>query len=135
MHPSLWRRTVPTAVVLATAATPLAACASGDGFGDLARQAQANDPLPEAVTFSDIEIAPESSRMVGTHEGTDLWLVRTETGGVCLLAYPDEEEWVAGCSDGTPLNVSGPAGSFTVIADGEEPPDGAAPVTENVFVW
>ncbi|MCE0488434.1 hypothetical protein [Ornithinimicrobium sediminis] len=126
-------RRAGTAAVLTTATTVLAACASIGGFSDLDRDPQPNDPLPEVAVFEGVEIVANSSRSVGTHEGVELWLVRTAADGVCLLVYPDEEDWAAGCSDRGPVNVGGPAGSFTVVPDGEEPPESATRVSENVF--
>ncbi len=112
----------------------LTSCASTDGFSDLDRGRQAGDSVPDVVAFPvDVEIVPESSRSVGAHEDAGLWLARTADDGVCLLVYPDHEDWVVGCSDTPPLTVSGPAGSFTVVSDRQDPPQNATRISDNVF--
>lgn len=125
-----WNLVAPLTISVAV----LTSCASADGFSDLDRERQPNDSLPEVVDFSDdVEILPDSSRSVGTYEGTELWLARTADDGVCLIAYTDEMDWVAGCADNPPLGVSGSPGSFTVVSDGQDPPENAMRISENVF--
>ncbi|QFG68403.1 hypothetical protein [Ornithinimicrobium pratense] len=112
----------------------LTSCASTDGFSDLDRERQANDSPPETLDFADDdEILLDSSRSVGTYEGAELWLARTSDDGVCLIAYTDEMDWVVGCSDIPPLGVSGSPGSFIVVSDGQDPPENATRISDNVF--
>lgn len=81
----LIRRAIPVAM-MAIAAAILTACTSSGGFGDLDREAQDNDRLPQDVSFTDVGIVAESSRLVGIHEGAELWLVRTVSDGVGTAA-------------------------------------------------
>lgn len=119
---------------LTTSVGLLTSCTSTDGFSDLDRERQANDSVPEVVNFPDeVEVLPNSSRAVGTYEGTSLWLARTAEDGFCLIAYPDEVDWMVGCADIPPLQVSGSAGSFTVVSDGQDPPENATRISDNVF--
>lgn len=125
-----------SAALLMVATAVLTSCASTGGFSDLDRPAQENDSRPQDITLledEEAEIVPDSSRLVGTHEAVELWLVRTDADGVCLVAYPEDGDWVAGCSELTPLGIGGQAGSFIVIADGEDAPENATRVSENVF--
>lgn len=123
-------------VALAISTTVLTSCSSTDGFSDLDREPQANDSLPEAVDMTDgAEILSDSSRSVGTYEGTELWLAGTPDDGVCLIAYTDEMDWVAGCGENPPLEVSGSSGTFAVVSDGQSPPENATRISENVFVF
>lgn len=123
-------------IPLAISMTVLTSCSSTDGFSDLDREPQGNDSLPDAVNLADgAKMLLDSSRSVGTYEGTELWLVRTEDDGVCLVAYTDEMDWVAGCGESPPLEVSGSPGNFTVVSDGQSPPENATRISENVFVF
>lgn len=129
------RFALPT-LVAAAAAVMLTGCAASTGLTDLDREATEADALPELpeYAYDDVEIDPDSTRYVGEHEGTQLWLTRTAANGACLLSYPDSEGWLVGCTDGgLPLTTSGPGGSFTVIADDATPPEGAVAISENVF--
>ncbi len=90
--------------------------------------------MPAVVTFpDDVEVVPDSSRSVGQYEGAELWLTHTADEGVCLLVYPDDVDWVVGCSAILPLTVRGPAGGFTVISDGQNTPENATTISENVY--
>lgn len=131
------RRALPAALLVAAAAM-LTACAASPGLADLERPATEADRLPDVPAYTDdserdVEIVEDSSRLVGEYDGVQLWLTRTVSGGACLLTYPNEQDWVSGCTDGPPLLVSGPAGTFIVIEDGGSPPENAVPVSENVF--
>ena len=43
----------------------------------------------------------ETTRLVGTHDGTDLFLASAESSaGACLLAYASDADWVSGCVGG-----------------------------------
>ncbi|WP_299519172.1 hypothetical protein [uncultured Serinicoccus sp.] len=122
------------AAALTVATLVMTSCASADGFADLEREAQSGDAPPvEADMPQDAGVLPDTSRLVGTHEGVDLGLARTSEDGVCLLMYPDEEDWVWGCTERTPLTVANGSRSFVVVRDGEEAPDGATQVSDNVY--
>ncbi|MCE0488426.1 hypothetical protein [Ornithinimicrobium sediminis] len=129
-----FRRWIWATPLTTTLAAVLASCASSGGFSDLDRDREPKDSVPEVVAFpDDVEVVPDSSRSVGEYEGAELWLTRTEDDGVCLLVYPDDVDWVVGCSDIPPLTVRGPAGGFTVVSDGQDPPENATTISENVY--
>lgn len=125
-----WILAAPLTISMAV----LTSCASTDELGDLDRERQAADSMPDVVEFpEDMEIVPESSRAVGVYEGAELWLARTADDGVCLLVLANDADWQVGCSGNPPLTVRGAAGSFTVISDGQDPPEDASRISENVF--
>lgn len=109
---------------------------SGATYSVLDRAAESVDEPPSVVTDSGDDIAASSARFVGEHEGAQLWLARSTTAnGICLIVYPNSQDWVAGCTNaGGPLEVSGPAGAFVVLPDGSPTPDGTSQLTDNVFV-
>lgn len=124
------------AFIAACSALALTGCAaSSPDYAVLDREAQQADEVPGTLpdTVWD-EVAPETSRFVGEHDGTSLWLTRSnDETAVCLLAYADEDAWMAGCSDGPLLEVSGAAGIFAVVPDGAPGPDGMGQVSDNVY--
>lgn len=130
------RRRALAALLLAVAATALAACSAGSGLSDLDRDAQERDQLPAGFSFPELEqseIITDSARMVGTHEGGQVWLART-TDGLCIGLYADgaSDRWA--CSGGTPMTMGMPGAHYTVVADADVPPEGATAISENVFV-
>lgn len=77
----------------------------------------------------------ETTRLVGTHDGTDVFLAVAESSaGACLLAYASDVDWVSGCMEGEG-SVGGVKGlTFVVLPDGAPVPDDADRVSDNVFV-
>jgi hypothetical protein len=78
----------------------------------------------------DLEIVPDSSRSVCEYEGAELRLTHTADDGICLLVYPHSVDWLVGCSDTPPLIVRGPAAGFSVVSDGQDPPEDATRISE-----
>ncbi|MAM53312.1 hypothetical protein [Microbacterium sp. UBA3394] len=102
----------------------------------LDQDARPEDKVPEQLpAYAGEEADLESARFVGKHDDSSLWLMGSNEGsGVCLLAYEDEAAWVMGCaSEGSPIEVGGLAGHFTVLPDGAPAPDGATQISENVY--
>lgn len=115
----------------------MSACSSEPpGFADLEGDGPSQKDVP-AVVVADLDDAEAASyRWVGEHDGSDLWLgLGTPEERVCLVAYVDDDEWVHSCGvtgDGTPMTVSG-YGTFYVVRDGHDAPDGASAVSANVY--
>jgi hypothetical protein len=115
----------------------VAGCSSsGVSYAVLDRDAQPSDQLPEQVIAGSTDIDPSTARLVGDHDGVDLWLTRAETADtVCLVVFPNEADWVVGCgAEGGGLGVGGPSGDYLVVSDGSPSPDGATKLSENVYV-
>lgn len=130
---SLPRRLRSAPLVIAIAAAS-ASCSSADGFSDLDQPQQPEDSWPEeAELSSDDEIVPDSSRLVGELDGENIWLARTAGDDVCLLVYPEDGSWVTGCTATPPLTVSGAGGVFVLVTDGQDPPEGATQISDNVY--
>lgn len=121
-----------TAAALATIFT-LAACAPGPVYSDLDRVATSDDAWPiDLPAYASDDLNPESSRLVG-HDGTTALYLATSmpSGGVCLLVYPDNGNWVVGCgADGMRVGGGGNS-SYTVRSDGAIT-DGTA-ISGNVY--
>ena len=101
--------TVPVAV--ACLAASLAGCAGGGAsYAALERDVQASDELPEAVAEGSPDIDADSARYVGENDDVELWLARMdEPDSVCLVVYPNDSDWVAGCgADGSKVGSPGP---------------------------
>ncbi|MDR6988310.1 hypothetical protein J2Y66_002814 [Paenarthrobacter nitroguajacolicus] len=91
------------AVGAVVAALGLAGCSSPAGPKVLAREATAEDQLPESVSLSgvDLDIKAGTSRLLATHEDVKYYGAKSSTGGsACLIAVPEglPERWVAGCA-------------------------------------
>ena len=136
MAPLRTRSATRAAVVVAVAALGLAACASpGPTYAALDRAATPADALPDDLPAHALEdVEPDSARLVGEHDGTRLWLLRSAIPEleICLLAFVDAADWMQGCGGGDEVRVSGGPGDFTVLADGAVVPDGLTQVGENV---
>lgn len=106
-------------------------------YAVLDREAEPADTLPNAVIEQDSgDVADLSSaRFVGEHSDSSLWLLRgVDVGAVCVLAYQDETAWGMGCgSERGPVEMSGPAGHFTMVPDDYPTPDGATRISDNVY--
>lgn len=119
------------------AALTLAGCgASSGGYSDLERDREPGDELPVIGSQPDLydDVDEESSRLVGEHEGADVWLMKSdsESSAHCLLVY-DEPDFVMGC--GSLVSVYGADfGTFSLNRDGEPIPEGAVAISENVHV-
>lgn len=126
---------LPALAIAITVLVGTSACSSqAEKYTDLTEESASEKPLPEAVRTGSIDL--ESTRWVGEHEGTELWLgLAADEAGMCLAIYPDPERWVTGCSSGDEVNVSnGDGWDYRVRPDNIELPDGAVPVSHNVFV-
>ncbi|RXZ72456.1 hypothetical protein [Agromyces albus] len=123
------------AVVL-LAGMGLAGCISpASGFAVLDRAAEAGDALPKDLPdYADDSLDPTTSRFVGEHDGDRLYLARGDNSAICLVIYPNNEEWVVGCGEGGGLTaVSGPSGTYEIRPDGAPAPTGAEEISPNVF--
>jgi len=114
----------------------LAGCsAQQNAFTDLQGERGASDELPQLADHAYDDLDVSSSRFVGEHEGTSLWLAQgLEDSSVCLVADPGDDDWVVGCGGGG-TKVVGRAGSFEIVPDGVPAPEGATQVSENVYAW
>ena len=124
-----------TALVLASI-TLLSGCSTDlVGFSDLQGERESRDELPELTDYAYDDVDVSTSRYVGEHAGTSLWLARgLENSTVCLVADAGEDEWVVGCGGGT-VGVDGLAGKYQVVVDGVQAPEGAVKISENVYAW
>lgn len=115
----------------------LAGCSSsGVSYSILDREADAADELPAAVLATTDEIDGSTSQLAGEYDGSTFWLasaVRPDT--VCLVVYPNEDDWVATCgAEGGPIGVGGPSGNYILGPDGMPAPEDATQVADNVYV-
>ncbi|WP_127791847.1 hypothetical protein [Agromyces sp. LHK192] len=123
------------AVVLSVAV--LSGCVQpGSGFAALERDRTAGDEVPTDLpdhAFGEADLS--SSRLVGSHNDSDLYLLRSnDRRSVCLLAYPNDTEWVVSCGQGgSGFGLGGPAGDFIVRPDHTPAPDGYVAVASNVY--
>ena len=129
---------ITTGLALALTAVGLSGCtAFAPSYGVLDREAEPEDALPDAVAEQDSgDVADLSSaRLVGEHSGTSIWLLRgVEPGTVCGRAFPEDGVWGMGCGgNGSPVEMSGPAGHFVTVPDDYPTPDGATRVSDNVY--
>jgi hypothetical protein len=114
----------------------------------LAREATAEDQLPEPVSLSgvDLEVEPGSARLLATHDDVRYYGARSSIGGsACLIVVPVgvPERWVAGCAAAATgeeiLTLTGVDGSMTkLISDGVDASQpkyqGWTKIHENVLV-
>lgn len=123
-----------TVAALATVFT-LAACATGPAYSDLERAATAEDAWPiELPAHASEGLDAESSRLVAHDGATALYLATASTpdADVCLLVYPDTENWVVGCgTDGMSLGGGGNS-SYIVRSDGAL--TGSTALSANVYL-
>lgn len=133
--PRLRNLAVP-ALIAATLVT-LTACVGQQGpFADLDTDREADDTLPQLENHAYEHVDVASSRFVGEHEGTSLWLAHdVEGSGACLIADAGEGEWNVGCGGDTGLTVDGMAGLFAVVPNNATAPEGATQISENVYAW
>lgn len=123
------------AAIAAVTFLTLSACASGSEYSDLNRPATADDKWPSSLPeYASNSLDPESSRLVG-HDGSTALYLATSTqpsGGVCLLIYPGDENWVVGC--GMNGVTVGGGGSPTYVVEGDGSPREGNAISENVFI-
>lgn len=129
-------RAVAGAIGLAAACGLTGCVDTGPAFSVLDREAQEVDALPtDLPDYADDNLDPASSRFVGEHDGDRLYLAKGEDSSVCLVIFPDDGEWVAGCSgDYAPFTVGSQALGYEVRPDSAPVPTGAERISENVFV-
>lgn len=102
------------------------------------RAAEEADELPSDIPDYAVEsVDKTTARFVGEYEATSLWLMRgREPAMICLVAHQSDQKWNAACGgEQGPLAVSGDAGHFTVVPDGDTGPAGATQISENVFSY
>jgi hypothetical protein len=129
------RRHLWAPAVAITALVALSGCATGEGYSDLSRKATADDEWPSSLPeYAADNIDPKSSRLVGHDGSTALYLAESTdpSGGVCLLIYPESNNWVVGCG-AHELTVGGGGNTtYVVRGDGALDDDDDA-ISENVF--
>lgn len=109
---------------------------SGLGFAVLDAAADPGDTLPTDLPDDAYDgLDPASSRFVAEHEGDRLFLAKGENATICLVVYPDNRDWVIGCSRGDGSGtVSSRSRSYGVRPDAAPAPEGAKEISPNVFV-
>ncbi len=90
-------------VIAVVAALGMTGCSSPTGPDVLAREATAEDELPEAVSLIsvDTDIKAGSARLLATHDDVEYFAAKSSTGGsACLITVPVglPERWRAGCA-------------------------------------
>lgn len=130
------RLTLVPGSLLGLAALLLGCSPGGANYAVLDRPVEPADEPPSIVADASDDIAADSARFVGEYKDAGLWLARsTAENGICLIVYPNPQDWVAGCTEvGEQLGVSGPVGAFFVLPDGSPTPIGTSQLTDNVFV-
>lgn len=113
----------------------LVGCSAPQGaFTDLQGKRDIRDELPQLGDGAYDNVDVETSRLVGEHEGTLLWLAEgLDDSAVCLVADAGDD-WIVGCGRAA-VKVGGAAGSFEVVPDGAIAPESATQVSENVYGW
>ncbi|MFE4195633.1 hypothetical protein ACFRJ9_07205 [Paenarthrobacter sp. NPDC056912] len=136
------------AAVAVVAVLGLAGCSSPAGPEVLAREATAEDQLPEPVSLTgvDTDIKAGSARLLTTYEDVKYFGAKSSTGGsACLIVVPVglPERWVAGCSAAATgeeiLTLTSVDGSMTkLINDGVDTSQpkykGWTQIHENVLI-
>jgi hypothetical protein len=124
-----------TAVVGLTSGC-LSQAAQDPQYTDLSSESSARDTPVELPDYALESFDLETIRWVGEREGTELWLAEgSDPFTVCLLAYPNETEWVSGCGGrGGGTSLSGSDGrTYVIVADGATAPSNATPISTNVY--
>ncbi|MEJ6555379.1 hypothetical protein PQI51_10150 [Microbacterium esteraromaticum] len=104
-------------------------------FSDLQADRTPKDELPVlAEEYAYEGVDPSTSRYVGDHDGTSLWIVEgLAESPICLVAVAGESEWFVSCGGATGVGLKGIAGDFLALPDGALPPEKATKVSENVY--
>lgn len=125
------------AVALALASiVVLSGCtAPQDAFTDLQGDRESQDELPQLADYAYDNVDVSTSRFVGEHDDTSLWLAQgLEDAGICIVADAGDDAWAVGCG-GQTIKIGGVAGTFEVVPDGAIAPEGATQLSENVYAW
>jgi hypothetical protein len=114
----------------------LSGCAAtGADYSDLSLDATPDDAWPSSLpAYASEHIDVASSRLVGRDGATSLYLVRSTESqhDVCLLVYPNDNDWMVGCGqDGLSVDRGG-SSTYVVRSDGS-PRDGNA-ISDNVYL-
>lgn len=105
-------------------------------FSDLHAERESQDELPVLEDYAYESVDTSTSRYVGDHDGTSLWIAEGLAGAeICLVADPGDSNWIVSCGGGSELGTGGVAGHFTVVPDGAPAPEGATKISENVYAW
>lgn len=126
-------------VALVATVVGLSGCSSSSAttFSDLEKTPSLRHPVPTTLpAYALQDVQAESIRWIGTQDETELWLGEGKTEStVCLLVYPNDEEWTVGCGGTTGVNSSTGADgtTFAVVPDGMKAPSGYVAVSDNVF--
>jgi hypothetical protein len=128
------KRVLLASAMAFTASIALSACTSDDAYSDMRGEATDEDAWPSSLpAYASDGLDVDSARLVGQDDGSSVYLVKSDQplGQLCLLIYPDDENWVVGCS-GSGLRVGNGASTYILHSDGS-PSEGVA-ISENVSV-
>lgn len=129
------RHAAAVALALASIAFLSGCVAEQSAFTDLRSDREAHDELPQLADYAYGEVDVSTSRFVGEHDGTSVWLAEGLDGyRVCIVADAGDDGWIVGCGGGT-TKISGLAGTFEVVPDHAPAPEGATQLSENVYAW
>ena len=117
--------------LVAMSAAMLTGCVQYTTYADLEGERDAADHLPELEEYAYDSLDALTSRFVGEHNGTSLWLAKGEEANSACLVAQRGDDWIIGCGGG----MSGGPGSFEIYPDGAVVPEGATQVSENVYAW
>lgn len=115
----------------------LSGCTTSVGeFSDLQTERESQDELPTLEKYAYESVDPSTSRYVGEHDGTELWIAEgTEDSSACLIADAGADSWIVSCGGRSGVETGGIAGHFMVLPDGAFAPDNATKISENVYAW
>lgn len=92
--------TTSAALSVAAVVLPVATAAPGATLAEslpLAVTTQTEqDKTPDAIELSDLQVAPDSIRRIGSDGVADYWVGTNEANEVCLVAHIPHDQWVAG---------------------------------------
>lgn len=116
--------------------TLLAGCAGQQlPYADLQVDRQSEDELPKLADYAYDNLNESTSRFIGEHDGTSLWIAAGDKDeSICLVTVAGDDLWVAACGGG-PTKMGGITGSFEIVPDGVPGPEGATKLSENVYAW
>lgn len=131
-------RSLGVAVVIAASSVALGGCATSTSpYDDLERAAQPSDQLPDSVA-DDAAVNPESARLVGEYEGTQVWIaLGASEDHACLVIAPTNGDTQIACDFfGRDISVSeGTAVNYLLVPNRGEAPDGDhLQLSTNVYV-
>lgn len=130
-------RFLPALVAVSLISIALTGCTTGSaGYPIFDRAAQPEDTTPTSLPdYARDNIDLITTRYVGEHHGTQLWLGKgREAATVCLLAYPDDHDWVIGCGGEGQNEVYGvKVGRFVFQPDEHPAPEDSEAISDNVY--